>query len=131
VGLGTDAYETGTTHTSGFSEKLTPTITLTNGVLRSSPKRVAVASGATVTMSVYCQKDGSYNGATAPRLLLLANPAIGILIDVQIGIMTGGASSWENVTGTTAAASAAGVMEFVVEVTGTAGNAYVAEWTPT
>jgi hypothetical protein len=130
-GIGTDAYETGTTHTSGFSEKLTPAITLANSTLRSSPKRVAVASGATVTMSVYCQKDGSYNGATAPRLLLLANPAIGITSDVQIGIMTGGASAWENVNGTTAAASAAGVMEFVVEGVGTAGNFFVAEWTPT
>jgi hypothetical protein len=64
-----------------------------------------------------------------PRLVLLANPAIGILVDTVLYTMTVGSATWEAFTFATAAATAAGVMEFVVEVTGTAGNAYVAEWT--
>jgi hypothetical protein len=131
-GIGTVAYETGTVHTSGFSEKLTPTITgnfSTGAVLRSSIKRVAVNSGDTVTPNVFVLKDGSYNGAVQPRLVLLANPAIGILVDTVLYTMTVGSATWEAFTFATAAATAAGVMEFVVEVTGTAGNAYVAEWT--
>ena len=42
--------------------------------------------------------------------------------------MTVGAGSWEKLSGTTAAASEAGVVEFVVEVDGSAGNVYTDDW---
>jgi hypothetical protein len=131
IRMGTVAYETSTVQASTASQKLTPTISIVataTAYLRSGAKRVAVASGQTVTMSVYARKDGSYNGSIEPRLVVLANAAMGITSDTVLDTLSVGANTWEQLSGTTAAVSDNGVLEFVVECNGTAGNAFCDTW---
>ena len=89
---------------------------------------VPVLSGQTVTVSVKVQKSAGYNGSTEPQLVLLANPQIGIASDAVIDTLSIGSGSFETLTGVTAAASADGVMEFIVRCYGTAGSIYVDTW---
>jgi len=132
-GIGRIAYET-TTVDASPSIKLTPasaTIKLsTDAMMLGSGFYVPVDNGSTPTVSVKIQKDGSYNG-NAPRLMLRANYAIGITADTVIGTFSGGAGSFQTVSGTTAAATDAGVMEFYVDCDGTAGNIFVDTFTVT
>lgn len=125
--LGTVARDTVTYRTASPSEKLTPSGALPGCRLRSGVRRKPIASGQTATISAYVRKDSSYAGSTV-RLVQLANPAIGVLTDTVIASMTGGANAWEELSGTTAAASEDGVVEFVVEVDGSAGNVYTDDW---
>lgn len=90
---------------------------------------VPVLSGATVTISVKVRKSAGYNGSTEPQLVLLANAQLGIASDTVVDTLSVGADTWETLTGTTAAAAADGVMEFVVRTYGTAGSVYVDTWT--
>jgi hypothetical protein len=90
---------------------------------------VPVLSGQAVTVSVKVQKDGSYNGTTQPQLVQLANDQIGVAADVVLATLSVGAGTFETLSGTTAAASADGVQEFIVRVYGTAGNVFVDTWT--
>lgn len=122
---GNATTETTTFNTASPSEKLSPLSATVK--FRSSVMRCAVANGATVTISVYVRKNSSYNG-NAPRLRLLANPAIGIDADVTIDTFSVGADTWEQLTGTTAAANDDGVCEFVVDCDGTAGSIFVDDW---
>jgi len=124
---GNATTETTTFNTASPSEKLSPLSSTIK--FRSSVMRVAVASGSTVTISVYVRKDTSYNGA-APRLRILANPALGINFDADatVDTFTAAADTWEQLTGTTAAAGDDGVMEFVVDVDGSAGAVFVDDW---
>lgn len=89
---------------------------------------VNVASGQTVTINAYAYKTAAYNG-NQPRLIVKRNEAIGITADTVLDTMTVAVSNWEQLTGTTAAASADGVMEFVVDCDGTAGALNVDDWT--
>lgn len=96
---------------------------------------VPVASGGTVTISVYTRKsvvgDGAaYNGAQ-PRLILRANPAIGIASDTVIATASVAAGSWGQISGTTATANDDGNMEFIVDCDGTAGWVNVDDWAST
>lgn len=125
--LGTVARETTTVHTSPVSSKLTPSGATAGLRLQSGPARVPVASGATKTPSVWVRKDGSYTGS-APRLILKANPALGITDDVVLATFSAAADTWQQLSGTSAAASEAGVLEMVVDCDGSAGNVYVADW---
>lgn len=132
--LGTVEYETGTVQASTASQKLTPVVATAgtdHATLRSGSKRVAVASGVTVTMSVYARKDGSYNGTIEPRLVVLANPAVGINADTVLDTLSVGANTWEQLSGTTGTTTDKGVLEFVVECNGTAGNAFCDTWAAT
>jgi len=128
---GTLATDTSTFHTASPSEKLTPnqsTAFATAGLkLRSSSKRCAVASGTTVTFSVWGRKDGSYAG-TAAKLILRANPAVGISADTTLATAAAAANTWEQLTGTSASVTDDGVLEAWVEVDGTAGNYFVDDW---
>lgn len=122
---GTIALDTGTTHLSGASEKLTPvsaTVKLESGV-----RQYRVDSGMTVSPTVFVYKDGSYNG-NQPRLVLKANPALGVAADTVLATYSASTGSWNQMTGTTPTASANGVFTFVVDVDGTAGNVFDAEW---
>ena len=121
---GSAITETTTFNTASPSEKLSPLSATVK--FRSSVMRVAVANGATVTISVYVRKNGTYNG-NAPRLRILANPALGSSFDADATVDTFsvGADTWEQLTGTTAAAGDDGVMEFVVDCDGTAGSIFV------
>jgi len=132
-GIGRIAYET-TTVDASPSIKMTPlsaTIKLsTDATMLGAGFYVPVDNGSTPTVSVKIQKDGSYNG-NAPRLMLRANYAIGIAADTVIGTFSGSSGSFQTVSGTTAAATDAGVMEFYVDCDGTAGNIFVDTFTVT
>ncbi len=125
--MGTVAYETGTVDVTP-SIKLTPTsATLkldTAGGVPGEGFQVPVDSGGTPTVSIKIQKDGSYNG-NAPRLVLKANPALGVDADTVLGTFSGGSGSWQTVSGACPAASVNGVYEVVVDCDGTAGNVFV------
>lgn len=124
--LGTISRDSSVFNTDAPSEKLTPTSATI--ALRSTPVRVPVNSGNTVTIAVAVRKDGSYNGSVEPKLYVRANPALGIDSDTLLDTLTASANTWETLGGTTAAAAADGVVEFYVEVFGTAGNVYVDDW---
>ncbi len=118
------------------SIKMTPIFAGVNSKLDTSGNAlgagfyVPVDNGSTPTVSIKVQKDASYNG-NAPRLILKRNDAIGILADAVIDTFSGGSGSWDTLTGTTAAATDDGVMEFVVDCDGTAGNIFVDTFTVT
>jgi hypothetical protein len=99
-----------------------------NGFRRNTGFLVAVNSGDTVTVSVKVQIDASYNGSTAPQLVMLANRALGFNADVVLDTHAGGTGSFETLSGTTGAAGADGVLEFVVRIYGNAGNAWIDTW---
>jgi hypothetical protein len=128
--LGNLAYE-GTTVDTQPALKLTPlhaTVKLTsNALTRARGFMVPVNQGFTRTVSVKVRKDGTYNG-NAPRLVLKANPAVGVDDDVVLDTLSVGVNTWETLSGTTAAASVVGVFEFIVDCDGTAGNVYVDTW---
>lgn len=119
--------DTGTVHTGSQSMKLTPNSA--SFKLESSSFYIAVANGATLTPSVYVYEDASYNGARA-RLILKRNDAIGITSDTVIDTATASSDgAWEELTGTTDAATDDGVMEFIIDCDGTAGNLFVDSFT--
>lgn len=142
IGLQTSARQltanyTGTVEIETTTFDVTPAIKMTPRVaatkLESHAGRIGrgflvpVTSGNTVTPSVKVRKDSSYNG-NAPRLILKANYAIGITADAVLDTLSVGVDTWETLSGTTSAASADGVMEFVVDCDGTAGSIYVDTW---
>lgn len=89
--------------------------------------KYSVANGQTLMPFVYVRKSqagdaGGVNYAgNQPRLILRANPAIGIASDTVIATMSVGNGTWERLSGTTAAATDDGVMEFIVDCDGTSG----------
>lgn len=126
--VGTIAYETTTFRNASPSEKLTPSGATSTRKLNSSVKRIAVPSGQATTVGAYVQKDGSYTGSQ-PRLILKANPALGIDADTVLDTMTGSSGSWEQLTGTSSpVAEEDGVLEVYVDCDGSAGNVFVDDW---
>lgn len=124
--MGTIAVDTTTVRSSSRSQKLTPSNAMLK--LRSGMKRFAIRVGETLTVGVFVQKDGSYNG-NAPRLVCRANAAIGINDDLVLGTFAGASGSFIQVTGeTTPAALEDGVIEVYVDCDGTAGNIFVDDW---
>jgi hypothetical protein len=125
--IGTISKET-TTFDVTPSLKMAPSSAIlkleSNAGIRGRGLLVRVASGATKTINVKVQKDGSYNG-NPPRLVLKSNPAVGITADTVLDTLSVGSGTWETLTGTTAAAAADGVFEAVVDCDGTAGAVYV------
>lgn len=124
---GTLARETTTVHTGSQSLKMTPN-NASNKLESSGPFggfKVAVANGQTVTPTVYVYEDGSYNGARA-RLIVKRNDAMGITADTVLDTATAASdAAWEALTGTTAAVTDDGTLEFVVDCDGTVGNLFV------
>ena len=95
--------------------------------------KVPVEDGGTVTVSVYTRKsvvgDGAAYNGNQPRLILRENLAIGIFVDEVLDTHSVAAGSWEQLSGTTSAASGDdGVMEFIVDCDGTAGFVNVDDW---
>ncbi len=88
---------------------------------------VAVNSGDTVTAAVNINKNASYNGAQ-PRLIVRKNVAIGITADTVLATYSASTGSFNIISGTTAAATDDGVMEFIVDCDGTAGFINVDDW---
>ncbi len=89
--------------------------------------QVAVNSGDTVTPTFPVRKDATYNG-NQPRLGVRRNDAIGITADTIIATYASGTGSWNNLSGATAAVTSDGVMEFYLDVDGTAGYVNVDDW---
>jgi hypothetical protein len=130
---GTVTIETTTYRTASPSMKLTPTSsTLKLDTAARVPRRgmlYRVSNGGTISPTVYVQKDGTYNG-NAPRLILKANHALGVLTDQVLDTLSVGANTWEQLTGTSPTATDDGVFEVVVDCDGTAGNIFVDDWGP-
>lgn len=130
LAIGTTSRELTTFRTTAPSLKMEPTAAYASNRLESvgSDGRgwiVPVASGGSRTAGVYVRKDSTYNGQQ-PRLMVRANPALGLDADTQLDVMSGGADQWELLSGTPSpAAEEAGAYEFYVDVTGTAGAVYV------
>jgi len=118
--------------TTGFSQRLTPNKAAER--LESGSKKVAVAAGSTVTVSVKVREsvaaDGAdYNGPRA-RLIVKSNPSVGIMADTVLATATvASEGAFETISGTTIAATEDGVMEFVVDCAGTTGWVNVDSWT--
>lgn len=87
--------------------------------------RAAVASGGTVTASVYVRKsvvgDGTAYTGNQPRLVVRKNVAAGITSDTVLATASGVSGSWEQLSGTTASVTDDAVLEFFVDCDGTAG----------
>ena len=106
--------------------------------LESGSFKVNVNSGQTCTPSVYTRKSEAAEGDSAnyngnhQRLILKRNDAVGITADTVIDTAAGAIGNpWEQLTGTTAAATENGVMEFVVDCDGTTGFVSVDDFTAT
>lgn len=109
----------------------------TNVKSRSSIKTIALASGATTTISVWVRKSAvgdaggaNYNGAQ-PRLMVETNQSCGIgtgASDVVLDTMTEAVGTWEQLTGTTSAVSADCVLSAYVDFDGTAGWVNTDDW---
>lgn len=126
---GTLAYDAANFRTAAPGETLTPACVAGSSTkFRSTIKRAAVASGATLTVTVYFKKSVAYAG-TNPKLLVLANPALGWDADVTLDQDAGSTAAWTALTGTTAAAGEDGLVELCVEIDGAAGAVYVDDWT--
>lgn len=122
---GISAKNSTTVNISGYSEQLTaPSASFK---VPSAPRRIRVNNGDTVSVSVYVRKNAAYNG-NAPRLIMRANPAIGVAADVVAATFSAGADTWQQLSYTSPAANADGEFEFIVDCDGTAGNVFVADW---
>lgn len=115
--------------TAAPSERLTPANAAVK--LESGRRRQTLLNTATATFNVWVRKsvvgDGAdYNGAE-PRLVLKANPALGVNSDSVLDTMVVGLGTWELLTGTTPAATDDGAFEVVVDCDGTVGWVNVAE----
>ena len=120
--------DTATYHTSSPSEKLAPSAYCsTTYRMESTARVVMVDSAETKTISVWVYKDASYAGSQ-PRLILKANPALGIDEDTVLDTMSVAVENWEQLSGTTSAASADGAFEVCVDCDGGAGAVYVDDW---
>jgi hypothetical protein len=125
--FGTVTRETTTIHDSKIGVKMEPTSATLVQKLESGYRQKNVASGATVQWSVWVRKNAGYTG-NPPRLMLKANPALGIDQDVVLDTFSAAADTWENLTGTSAAVEENGVQQAYVDCDGTAGEVYVGDW---
>jgi len=114
-------------NTASPSIRLTPTSASVK--MESAPKdrgmQVAVASGATASVSVYIRKSAAGDGAAyngnQPRLIQRANPALGQNSDMVLATYSSGTGSWNQISGTTSSPTDDGCWEIVVDCDGTAG----------
>lgn len=132
-------YGTLTSDTSIFNAA-SPSMRLTPGnasfKLQSAPHgggiKAAAASGSAATFSVNVRKSVSGDGAAyngnQPRLIVRANPAIGISSDAVLATASAAAGSWELLSGTTASFTDDGVAEVIVDCDGTAGWVNIDDW---
>lgn len=117
------------------SSPLSVRITPSSATLKQEGARkyIAVASGATTTIGVYTRcsvvGDGTAYNGNRPRLILVANPSIGLDTDTVLATATVAANvAWELISGTTPTASANGVWEVYVDCDGTLGWANFDDW---
>ncbi len=120
---GTISSDTVIFNTASPSSRLTPTSATFK--LESGETDVITADTSTVTFSVSARKsavgDGAAYNGNQPRLIVKRNYAMGITADTVLDTMTVGTGTWETLTGTTAAVTSDGTLEFIVDLDGTAG----------
>ena len=125
-------YDSSVYHTAAPSLKVTSLYGTSSLKMQSAPakhrQRIAVASGATITASVWTRTSAAYDG-NQPRLMVTANAAAGIDNDTALDTMTVGTATWEQLSGTTATVADDCVLEFYVDCDGTAGYVNVDDWT--
>lgn len=105
------------------SARLTPNTAAVK--VQSETKKIAVSSGKVATVSVYVRKsvigDGAAYNGSQPRLILKADPSIGILTDTVLATAVSANGVWEKITGDTIAPTDNGVLQIYVDCDGTAG----------
>lgn len=130
---GTISRDTTFYKTAAPSERLTPTDA--TGKLPSGSRVAGVDNGGTLTVSVYIRKSASGDGAAyngnQPRLMVKRNDAVGITTDTVLATYASGTGSWVQISGTTAAVTDDGALEFYVDCDGTAGWINVDDWSVT
>ena len=122
---GTATIDTTTFRTASPAETLTPSNA--SFKFNGSPMRFAIANATTATVTVYVNKSAAYNGAQ-PRLIVRANPAVGITADTVLATASGGTGSWLTLSGTTASVTDDGALEVYVDCDGTAGEVSIDDW---
>jgi len=129
------AYGSGRTdatiyNTAAPSERLTPNNA--SNKVQTGSRFVAVDDAGTKTISVYVRKsqagDGAAYNGNQPRLIVKRNDALGISSDTVLDTMTAAVGSWEQLSGTTAAATDDGAFEVCVDCDGTTGWINVDDW---
>jgi hypothetical protein len=121
-------------NTAAPSMRMTPANAL--GKLQSATKgngiQIAVNNGSSLTVTANARTsvvgDGAAYNGNPPRLIVRANPAIGINADTVLATLAVGAGAWGPLTGTTIAVNDNGALEFVVDCDGTAGWINVDDW---
>lgn len=130
---GTGERDSTTYKTAAPSEKMTPISATTK--FPSGSRLAAVDNTKTLTVSVWIRKSAAGDGAAyngnQPRLIVKRNDAIGITADTVLATYTAGTGSWNQISGTTAAVTDDGALEFYVDCDGTAGWINVDDWTVT
>jgi len=119
-------------NTAAPSERVTPITATAPNKVETGSRYVAVDDAGTKTISVYVRKsqtgDGTQYNGNQPRLIVKRNDALGISSDTVLDTMTAAVGTWEQLTGTTAAATDDGAFEVVVDCDGTAGWINVDDW---
>jgi hypothetical protein len=127
-GNGIVDYQVAVFNTAAPCEELQPVGATTFWPLLSAEVFKPVATGQSVTFTVYLRKSAAYTG-TAPRVRVLANGNSGW--NDTLATMTVGADTWEPVTVTVGPADDNGVAVARVECDGSAGSVYVDDWSAT
>ncbi len=86
--------------------------------------KVPISSGQYCSPLVYVYEDGTYNGNRA-RLIVKRNGALGIDETILMTATAGSDLAWQGLSGSTPVVNDTGVLEFIVDCDGTAGNLYV------
>jgi hypothetical protein len=87
---------------------------------------VPVASGQTCTISAYVNKSAGYTGS-APRLRVKHNDAAGVN-EATVATHASGAGVFVQLTGAVGPMVEDGVLEFLVDCDGSAGQVNVDDW---
>jgi parallel beta-helix repeat protein len=132
TGYGVKQTDTTIFKTASPSLRMTPSSATFK--LKSTTFKAAVASGSTVTPSIWVRESVAGNGTdyngNRIRLIVKANPATGITSDTVLDTATvSSEGDWEELTGTTAAVSEDCVLEFCVDCDGTTGWVNIDDFT--
>jgi len=124
--MGINSIDTGIYNTASPSERLTPSAS-SSYKLQSANRQYPVDNGSTKTISVYIRKSvatdpsGFDYAGSAPRLIVKRSNALGITADTVLATSVAANGTWEQLIGTTAAASEDGAFEVYVDCDGTSG----------
>lgn len=115
------------------SVRLTPNNSAATNKLQGGVKKVAVPNGQAATVNVFLRKsvagDGSAYNGNQPRLMLKADPAIGITSDTVLATADNTYNgTFKVLTATTPVISDDGVLQLYIDCDGTAGWVNADDW---